>query len=64
MKKRQRDNTSDSEDSVCYYCGEPGHRVPKCPVKQKAIAARRKPRKTESKKEASPEPSESTTAAY
>jgi hypothetical protein len=40
--KRRRDDTPEdtSRDSICFYCGLPGDRVPKCPVKQRAIATR------------------------
>jgi hypothetical protein len=49
--KRDKSSSEDDEDDsdVCFYCAQPGHRSPDCPIKKKAAAARQKKRRTADK---------------
>jgi hypothetical protein len=53
--KRRRAGTPEDASNTCFYCGENGHLAPKCPVKQKAMAARAPAQPSNNKTGGSPE---------
>jgi hypothetical protein len=54
-RDKSSEDEADDDDSgsdTCYYCTEPGHRAPQCPLKKKAVAMRqKKPRKSSADKD-------------